>query len=103
MVIFLVRLAIRLKTLTRKSFRFYSRQKNHNKRRTTSCNRFGFLKKKGSLPPMKKPGKKQSIAIIIIALLAAYYFCLPKTLFDDPYSTVLEDKNGELLSATIAA
>lgn len=36
-------------------------------------------------------------------LLIGYYFCLPSTLFDDPYSTVLEDRQGELLSASIAA
>lgn len=35
-------------------------------------------------------------------ILGAYYFCLPEKLFDDPYSTVLEDRNGELLSASIA-
>ena len=36
------------------------------------------------------------------ALLIGYCFCLPATLFKDPYSTVLEDYQGELLSATIA-
>jgi penicillin-binding protein 1C len=36
-------------------------------------------------------------------LLIGYYFCLPSTLFEDPYSTVLEDYRGELLSATIAS
>ena len=52
---------------------------------------------------MKKPNKKQSTVIIVVVLLTVYYFCLPKVLFDDPYSTVLEDRNGELLCATIAA
>lgn len=32
----------------------------------------------------------------------AFYFCLREPLFDAPYSTVLEDKDGNLLSATIA-
>lgn len=36
-------------------------------------------------------------------LLIGYYFCLPSTLFEDPYSTVLEDYEGELLAASIAA
>jgi len=36
-------------------------------------------------------------------LLIGYYFCLPSTLFKDPYSTVLEDYQGELLSAAIAS
>src|SRR6478609_825726 len=40
---------------------------------------------------------------LIVALLIGYYFCLPSALFDDPYSTVLEDRQGELLSASIAA
>src|SRR6187402_3018176 len=36
------------------------------------------------------------------ALILAYYFILPQQLFNDPYSTVLEDKNENLLSASIA-
>jgi penicillin-binding protein 1C len=36
-------------------------------------------------------------------LLIGYYFCLPSILFDNPYSTVLEDHHGELLSASIAS
>ena len=36
-------------------------------------------------------------------MLIGYYFCLPSVLFEDPYSTVLEDQQGELLAATIAA
>jgi penicillin-binding protein 1C len=39
---------------------------------------------------------------IIFLLLAAYYFCLPKTLFNSPYATVIESENGELLGAKIA-
>src|SRR4051812_29773418 len=35
-------------------------------------------------------------------LLTAYYFCLPTQLFHDPYSSVLEDKNENLLNASIA-
>src|SRR5688572_26475060 len=38
----------------------------------------------------------------IAVLLFIYYYCLPEKLFRDPYSTVLEDRNGELLSASIA-
>ena len=38
----------------------------------------------------------------IAVLLCIYYYCLPEKLFRDPYSTVLEDRNGELLSASIA-
>lgn len=35
-------------------------------------------------------------------LLIAYYFCLPKTLFTTPTSTVITASNGELLGAQIA-
>src|SRR5690348_4291468 len=40
---------------------------------------------------------------LLTVLLVVYYFCLPKNLFSDPYSTVLEASTGELLSATIAS
>ena len=36
-------------------------------------------------------------------LLLAYYFSLPKTLFDNQYSTVVESSEGQLLGARIAA
>lgn len=41
--------------------------------------------------------------ILVSILLLWYAFCLPKELFNDPCSTVLEDTNGELLGAKIAA
>ncbi len=40
---------------------------------------------------------------VVTLIVTGYYFSLPGELFDDPYSTVLEDANGELLSASIAA
>ncbi|MFM9839717.1 MAG: penicillin-binding protein 1C [Cyclobacteriaceae bacterium] len=46
---------------------------------------------------------KWKFATVISALAILFYFSLPKTLFSDPYSTVLEDKNKNLLSASIAA
>ena len=36
------------------------------------------------------------------AVLVLYYFSLPGFLFNEPYSTVLEDREGKLLVATIA-
>lgn len=39
-------------------------------------------------------------ALVVASII--YYFLLPDKLFHDPYCTVLEDRNGELLSATIA-
>lgn len=51
-----------------------------------------------------KPLKRwKKIAFIIgFFLLIWYVFCLPKPLFDKPYSTLVSDKNGELLGARIA-
>lgn len=43
------------------------------------------------------------LILIVSVILVLYYFSLPSTLFDDPYATVLNAKNGELLSARIAA
>nr|WP_317168155.1 penicillin-binding protein 1C [Leptobacterium flavescens] len=37
-----------------------------------------------------------------MSLLIAYYFCLPKQLFNDPTSTVIETEDGQLLGAQIA-
>ena len=42
---------------------------------------------------------KSAIAFL---LLLIYYFALPRTLFQEPYSTVIESKEGELLGAKIA-
>ncbi len=44
--------------------------------------------------------KKKSIIGLI--LLLVYYFSLPRTLFHEPYSTVIESNEGELLAAQIA-
>lgn len=39
---------------------------------------------------------------ILIILLISYIFCLPSPLFNVPYSTVVTDRDGELLGARIA-
>lgn len=44
--------------------------------------------------------KKKSIVAFV--LLVVYYFSLPRTLFNEPYSTVIESSDGELLAAQIA-
>lgn len=49
---------------------------------------------------IKKNKIKSSIAFL---LLVVYYFSLPRTLFQEPYSTVIESKEGELLGAKIAS
>ena len=40
--------------------------------------------------------------IIAVILVTAYYFSLPKKLFNNPTSTVIESVEGELLGAKIA-
>ena len=39
---------------------------------------------------------------IVLLLLLVYYFSLPRTLFNEPYATVIESTEGELLGAKIA-
>ncbi|NQX86485.1 MAG: penicillin-binding protein 1C [Flavobacteriaceae bacterium] len=39
---------------------------------------------------------------VILMLLIAYYFCLPKQLFIDPTATIIKSNSGELLGAYIA-
>jgi len=46
--------------------------------------------------------KKYRIPIIFAILLLAYWYILPKPLFKSPYSTVIEDRDGQLLGARIA-
>ena len=47
--------------------------------------------------------KKRNVFLSILAILFIFFwFSLPKPLFKDPNSTVLRDKNGELLGAKIA-
>ena len=45
---------------------------------------------------------KYGISISMLMLFLIWLFCLPKTLFNDPTSTVILDRNGELLGASIA-
>ncbi len=46
--------------------------------------------------------RKALASILIVGAVVTYYSCLPDPLFKDPYSHVLEDRNGGLLSARIA-
>jgi len=48
---------------------------------------------------IKRNPKKSALVFI---LLLVYYFSLPRTLFEEPYSTVIESSDGELLAAKIA-
>ncbi|MFZ4399506.1 MAG: penicillin-binding protein 1C, partial [Bacteroidales bacterium] len=52
----------------------------------------------------KKLLRKQNIKwVVLLVLLLIFWFSQHKPLFKDPNSTVLRDKNGELLGAKIAA
>ena len=47
---------------------------------------------------------RRPIIILAAAILIAYLLCLPRNIFKGTsYSTVVEDRNGELLGARIAA
>jgi len=46
--------------------------------------------------------KRNGIIIIVVLFAIAYYFCLPSTLFSVPSATVIQSKDGHLLSARIA-
>lgn len=46
--------------------------------------------------------KYRYFLLLVFALLGGFYFSLPNQLFLDSYSTVLEDRDGTLLGATIA-
>lgn len=75
------------------------------------------MKKKWPVSGWKIPGGKEALITYFqgflrkrwklllpaVILLFAYVFCLPNPLFETPYSTVLEDRDGRLLAARIAA
>jgi len=51
---------------------------------------------------LKKP-KVIIILAFLLALLTLFWFCLPKPLFNSPTSYVIDDADGQLLGASIAA
>ncbi|MDR0680882.1 MAG: penicillin-binding protein 1C [Dysgonamonadaceae bacterium] len=54
--------------------------------------------------PLKRMSKqKTGVVCMLVVLLVAYIFCLQEPLFKVPYSTVVTDRDGELLGARIAA
>lgn len=46
---------------------------------------------------------RKVMLVVITLLVAGYIFCLPRQLFHVPYSTVVTDRNEELLGARIAS
>ncbi len=60
---------------------------------------YGFFKK---WQKQSKPRKRVIWTFLILVLLVFYYFSLSFPLFTSPYSTVVVDRNGGLLSAIIA-
>ncbi|MBS1512545.1 MAG: penicillin-binding protein 1C [Bacteroidetes bacterium] len=54
--------------------------------------------------PLKPTGNRNKIILsLLVILLLWFYFSLPKRLFNAPTSYVIEDAEGNLLNATIAA
>ena len=51
---------------------------------------------------LKQHTKKIIALILSLGLLIWFLCCLPKPLFNDSYSIILNDTKGELLSAKIA-
>ena len=47
--------------------------------------------------------RRKLVWLALIAIAGEYAVCLPSSIFDVPYSTVLEARGGELLSAAIAS
>lgn len=46
---------------------------------------------------------QKALIVFFLMFLVWYIFCLPRPLFDVPYSTLVSDRNGELLGARIAS
>ncbi|MEM6397764.1 MAG: penicillin-binding protein 1C [Bacteroidota bacterium] len=46
--------------------------------------------------------KRHSLLLLFLAIFLWWLFCLPRPLFDQPLSTIVFDKQGQLLSASIA-
>lgn len=46
---------------------------------------------------------KKAMLVFLVLGIIGYVFCLPQQLFHVPYSTVVSDRNGELLGARIAS
>ncbi|MFD1550846.1 penicillin-binding protein 1C [Putridiphycobacter roseus] len=49
---------------------------------------------------ISKVNKRKLIGFALFSLI--FYWCFPKQLFNDPYATILNDADGQLLSAKIA-
>lgn len=54
------------------------------------------------MPAFCKIIKTKKLGIAVVALLLIWWFSFPSQLFNLPISTVIEDKNGDLLGAQIA-
>ena len=54
----------------------------------------------------RRTTRRRAKRVVVVAfgvLLVGYYFALPKRLFNEPYSTVLQSSDGQLMSAAIAS
>jgi penicillin-binding protein 1C len=46
--------------------------------------------------------RRKFLLLFLLAASLAFYLCLPEKLFHEPYSTVIEDRDGKLLGARIS-
>src|SRR5690554_6470533 len=60
------------------------------------------MKRREEIAVIKKIKTHKIKLLVLLLLWTGYYFCLPDTLFESPYSTVIVSKEGELLGAKIA-
>lgn len=68
-----------------------------------SVKRSDNYKHPSSFESLRRPWKKRvKLLILALALFIPFWFCLPKQLFNTPTSFVIESRDGELLSASIA-
>lgn len=62
-----------------------------------------YIRQPGKCDYMKRPPVKIAICILAGVLLPVWLLCLPRQLFGDvTYSTVVTDRNGQLLGARVA-
>ena len=69
------------------------------------CGKGYGLDDKGSLSVVLKSWARPNFkkVVLLVILIIAYYFCLPKELFKTPTATVVESDQGTLLGAIIAS
>lgn len=60
-------------------------------------------RKKAGFLILSQGRRRRVVGLVVLFLFLLYWFSLPRELFETPLSVVLEDRNGQLLGAQIAA